>query len=342
MKKRRISPGIRIYFTTITFIGFLLSIGISYLVTEILRWLNIVISVSPIGWILFFSIIFASIVSTFLSYHFAKPYKKICDAMRNVAAGDYKTRIHEEKHIHEINEIYHNFNLMAEELDSTEILKSDFISTVSHEFKTPINAIEGYSMLLQGEDSPEDKRQYVDKILFNTKRLSTLVGNILLLSKVDNQVIKGKQTNFRLDEQLRQAILLLEREWTKKDIEFDIEMESIEYFGSEDILLHVWTNLIGNAIKFDPQGGYIRMRLTKQEQDIIFTIDDNGPGISPEHQKHIFERFYQCDNSHKEEGNGLGLALVKKILDNCDGKIETNNLHPGCRFTVTLPCQPEK
>ena len=231
---------------------------------------------------------------------------------------------------------------MPQELRSTEILQTDFVSSVSHEFKTPINAIEGYATLLQDTDgiSEEEREQYVEKIMFNTKRLSSLVGNILLLSKIDNQSIGSKATRFRLDEQIRQSIMLLEPEWVKKDIEFDVDLDDISINGNEALLHHVWDNLIGNAIKFNPQGGSISLRLKETADFVVFTVDDCGPGIAEEAKKHIFDKFYQADTSHKQEGNGLGLALVKQILDVTAGRITVENLEgSGCRFKVELKKQ---
>ena len=160
------------------------------------------------------------------------------------------------------------------------------------------------------------------------------------MSKIDNQPIQTKQNTFRLDEQIRQAIVLLEPEWVKKDVEFEVDMEDIEYCGNEGLLHHVWYNLIGNAIKFNPRFGLIRIRLKNKGEDILFEIEDSGPGISEEAKKHIFDKFYQGDSSHKEEGNGLGLALVKKILNLSNGEITAENIPGGgCRFTVVLKKQ---
>ena len=177
----------------------------------------------------------------------------------------------------------------------------------------------------------------MDKILFNTQRLSSLVGNILLLSRIDNQAIPHKGAPFRLDEQIRQAIVLLEPEWVKKDIEFDVEMEDITIEGNENLLFHVWNNLIGNAIKFDPPNGLINIKLHKKGDKAVFQIEDSGPGISDEGLKHIFDKFYQEDSSHKQEGNGLGLALAGRIVSLHGGSITAENLPGGgCRFTVEL------
>lgn len=284
------------------------------------------------------SLIIGLLVTGFMSKWFFDPVKKLLSAMEKVADGDFSTRLETKSSSKEIREIYSGFNLMASELGAIEILQTDFVSNVSHEFKTPINAIEGYSTLLQGDENLSDEqKQYVDKIMFNTKRLSDLVGSILLLSKIENQPIPSNQTTFRLDEQVRQSIVALEPAWSKKDIEFDVEMDSIEYTGNENMMHHIWDNLIGNAIKFNPECGLICIRLARQNNDVVFTIEDSGPGISDEAKKHIFDKFYQGDSPHKDEGNGLGLALVKKILSVSNGEISVENIDEGgCRFTVVL------
>ena len=284
------------------------------------------------------SLLIGGVVTSLLSKLFFDPIKKLRGAMEKVADGDFSVRLEEKSSSKEIMEIYSGFNLMAHELSATEILQTDFVSNVSHEFKTPINAIEGYSMLLQGSENLDaEQKEYVEKIVFNTRRLSSLVGSILLLSKLENQRIATGQTCYRLDEQIRQSIVALEPAWEKKDVEFDVEMDSVEYLGSEAMMRHVWDNLISNAIKFNPHGGLIRIRMAKQENAVVFTIEDCGPGISEEAKKHIFDKFYQADSSHREEGNGLGLALVKRILTIAGGTITAENMAGGgCRFTVVL------
>ncbi len=271
---------------------------------------------------------------------FYRPIKKLRLAIEQVADGDLTVRLEPDSaYMKEIQEIYSGFNLMTHELAATEILQTDFVSNVSHEFKTPINAIEGYATLLQGFEgmTKQEQTECIDKILFNTKRLSELVGNILLLSKTENQAIDANRKNYRIDEQIRQAILMYETEWTKKDIEFNVEMEDIEYFGNEKLLHHVWHNLIGNAIKFSPEGGLVDISLRKEADFVIFEVSDKGPGLSEQAQKHMFDKFYQGDSSHKQEGNGLGLALVKKIVDACGGKVGAENLPDGgCKFRVVL------
>ena len=284
------------------------------------------------------SLLVGVLVTAFMSKLFFGPIKELRAAMGKVADGDFSINLTTKSTSKEIQEIFMGFNLMTQELKATEVLQTDFVSNVSHEFKTPINAIEGYTTLLQGCDNlDETQQEYIEKILFNTNRLSTLVGNILLLSKLENQSIHTSQTRFRLDEQIRQSIVALEQSWDKKDIEFDVDMESIEYVGSESLFHHVWDNLISNAIKFSPRGGLVTIGLKKQENSIVFVIEDNGDGLSDEAQKHMFDKFYQADSSHKQEGNGLGLALVKRILTIVDGDVIAENKEGGgCRFTVTL------
>lgn len=310
-----------------------------YLLNKVTH-VSISMPIPSLKFLIFVSIIIGGAVTAFLSKTFIKPIQKLKRAMQKVSEGDFEIRLEAKNEFDEIKDIYSNFNLMVKELRATEILQTDFVSNVSHEFKTPINAIEGYATLLQGADEQSKEYQaiYVEKILFNTRKLSNLVGNILLLSKIENQAIKSPLTTFRLDEQIRQSIVWLEEEWVKKDIEFDVELESILYTGSENLLLHVWNNLINNAIKFNPIGGLIELRLYKKEENIVFSVRDNGPGISEQAQKHIFDKFYQSDSSHKEEGNGLGLALVKRILDSCNATISVENVSwGGCRFIVNIP-----
>lgn len=289
--------------------------------------------------LIIFSLVIALIATRFMSKMFFDPIKELRLGMQKIADGKFDTRLETKSNSEEIQELFAGFNLMANELEATEILQTDFVSNVSHEFKTPINAIEGYTMLLQStENIDETENEYIEKILFNTRRLSSLVSNILLLSKLENQSIQTHREKYALDEQIREDILALESLWEPKDIEFDVDLDAVRYYGNKNVLHHVWSNLLSNAIKFSPNGGTIKMRLFKENKKIVFLIEDNGPGLSEEAKKHLFDKFYQADTSHKEEGNGLGLALVKKILSLCDGEISAENMKDGgCRFTVTLP-----
>lgn len=295
-------------------------------------------------WILLSSIVLGGAITTFVGKKVLSPITRLSAAINQVAEGDFSVQLKDSSRISAVQDTYTSFNLMVRGLAATETLQSDFISNVSHEFKTPINAIEGYAMLLQDEgQSPEEQRECVEKILFNTHRLSDLVGNILLLSKVDNQAIAAAPTLYRLDEQIRQAILALEHKWTAQHVDFDVELAPVTYCGNQNLMLHVWTNLIDNGIKFSPPGGVITIRLSQEGSRISCSILDQGPGIPAQALEHIFERFYQADSSHKDQGNGLGLALVKRILDAAHGRVTAQNCpEGGALFQVTLPAAPQR
>lgn len=267
-----------------------------------------------------------------------RPIKKLSEAMDEVASGNFDVHLETGNRIKEIRNIYEKFNVMTKELRSTEILQGNFISNVSHEIKTPITSIEGYTMLLQNNEiSNENKKEFTEKILFNTRKLSQLVGNILLLSKIDNQSIEKKKKKYRLDEQIRQSLLMLEPKWLDKNVEFEVDLDYAVIEGNESMLQHVWNNLIDNAVKYSPKNGLIKMDLKESQDKWIFSISDEGPGIKEEDKNKIFQKFYQSDGSHKQEGNGLGLALVKQILNLYNAKIFVENLpEKGCRFIVEL------
>ena len=318
---------------------FVVDIIASLLVSVSADFFNIKAGFNELSWMLLFGIVLATALTTIFVKFLFNPIRKLGAAMRSVSEGNYDISLNEKKGFIEVRELNHDFNIMTKELNSTEILQTNFVSDVSHEFKTPINAIEGYATLLQNTDTEisEEEETYINKILFNTRRLTHLVSNMLLLSKVDNQTIMEKPVKYSLDEQIRQSIVSLEPKWTEKENEFDVELDSIEYTGHKYLLMHIWNNLIENAIKYGPQGGNIKLRLTRNGDLITFTIEDEGPGIAPDAQKHIFDRFYQEDGSRKEEGNGLGLALVKQIVNIIGGNIFVENLpEKGCRFTVQL------
>lgn len=327
-------------FSSAAFIGSLLSTALALAVVWLLNrrfgvWLGIPYTIR----VLLISILSGAAIAVGLSKIFVSPMMKLGDAMRKVAGGDFTVRLDCTSKIRDVREVYGSFNTMVKELGNTETLKTDFVSNVSHEFKTPINAIEGYASLLQDSQlTDEQKNAYIDKIIFNTRRLSDLVGNILLLSKVNNQTISLKASTFRLDEQVRQSILALESKWEKKEIEFDIDLDEIEYTGYENLLSHVWLNLIDNAVKFSPQNGQIRIRLKQLDGSVTFSIWDNGLPIPKADIDRIFNKFYQGDNSHASEGNGLGLALVRKIVAAAHGTINvTSSEDAGTEFVVALP-----
>lgn len=341
-KAKKIRFSLRTRLTIIVGIVVLGSILISFGIASFLEWvIPFSASIPLLLQLNIFSLIVATVSTHFLSKLFFDPIKELREGMQEIANGNYDIRLTTKSSSAEIQEVFSGFNMMAQELASTEILQTDFVSNVSHEFKTPINAIEGYTTLLQStENIDEAENEYIEKILFNTRRLSSLVSNILLLSKIENQSIQTHQVWFGMDEQVREAIVALESAWAPKDIEFDVDLDDVSYFGNNHMLHHVWGNLIGNAVKFSHQGGKIKIRLRKKDATIIFSVEDDGPGLSEETQKHLFDKFYQGDSSHKQEGNGLGLALVKRILTIVGGEIIAQNKDGGgCRFTVVLPTE---
>lgn len=327
-------------FSSAALVGSLLSTALAMFIVWLLNrrfgvWLGMPYTIR----VLLICILSGAAIAVGLSKIFVSPMMKLGDAMRKVAGGDFTVRLDCTSKIRDVREVYGSFNTMVKELGNTETLQTDFVSNVSHEFKTPINAIEGYASLLQDSQlTDEQKNAYIDKIIFNTRRLSDLVGNILLLSKVNNQTISLKASTFRLDEQVRQSILALESKWEKKEIEFDIDLDEIEYTGYENLLSHVWLNLIDNAVKFSPQNGQIRIRLKQLDGSVTFSIWDNGLPIPEADIDRIFNKFYQGDNSHASEGNGLGLALVRKIVAAAHGTINvTSSEDAGTEFVVALP-----
>ena len=339
-KKKWFGLNMTFYFSLIIILEILLSIGIASGLTYAFdEWFGLFQYIQPPICIFIVGTVVAGGVTIGFNRFFLVPIEKLNGGMDKVTKGDFKFRLDKDKVVvREFRNIYDNFNLMVAELSSMETVQSDFIANVSHEFKTPINAIEGYSMLLQGSgEISDEQRLYIEKILLNTKRLSDLVGNILLLAKLDNQSIQTKSTTFRLDEQVRHAIMLQELKWTEKEIDLDVELDDVSYCGTEDFLLHVWSNLLGNAVKFSPVGGKITIRLQRVVNEIVFTIADEGPGIPDDAKTRIFNKFYQGDGAHKEKGNGLGLALAKRIVDINKGAIGVENLaERGCQFTVIL------
>ena len=284
-------------------------------------------------------IVIGTIITAFMSRSIIQPIRDLSAAAAEIAKGNFKVRVREPTDP-EYSILAQNFNKMAEELAGTETLRGDFISNVSHEFKTPLASIQGFAKLLQSDDITEQEREeYTQIIIDETSRLSKLSSNILRLTKLENQKTVGKKTRFSLDEQIRKILLVLEPEWSKKKIDLDIDLEDIMYVGSEELMAQIWQNIINNAIKFTPEGGKISVKLFRNEKNISAEIWDNGPSIAPDVKAKIFDKFYQGDRSRATEGNGLGLALVKRIIELSEGSIEVENdmKKGGVCFRISLP-----
>lgn len=293
----------------------------------------------PVLFMIFGSLLIGSAIAVYVGKKFIQPIQNISNAFDVLSKGDFSVSVSENDSIPEIREMGKRFNAMVHDLSHVEALRTDFIESVSHEFKTPITSIEGYATLLQNSHlSPEKHNHYVEIIIENSRRLSNLSSNILMLSKLENQEIIPDKSKYRIDEQIRKAILMLEKKWTEKNIDFDMELPFQLYCGNEQLLERVWSNIIDNAIKYSAQDSTIYISMKSEKEIIEVSITDHGIGMTNDVQEHIFEKFYQGDSSRKSEGNGLGLPLVKRIVELCQGTIMVKSiLGEGTTFTVVLP-----
>ena len=264
--------------------------------------------------------------------------RRVTAATREVARGNFNIELFT-RNDDEIGELMRNFNAMTRELRQSEYLKKDFVSTVSHEFKTPITAIEGFARLLRNENlTLEQYNEYTEIIIKETARLGGLSTNLLRLSLLDNSDFVPPDTApFYLDEQIRGTILLLERAWEEKNISFDIDMEEVRYSNAnEELLSQVWINILQNAIKFSPRGGTIGVKVSVSGSFVTVEITDNGPGIAPQHHDKIFTRFYKAGKPG-DDGNGLGLPIAKRIVELFGGEIGFTSQPGSTVFYVKLP-----
>ena len=267
---------------------------------------------------------------------------QISRAMRDIAKGNFKKRVPEKDKnevITEIGDLERSFNQMASDLEGIEMFRNDFINNFSHEFKTPIVSIRGFARQVQsGNLTEEQKKEYIDIIVSESERLATMSQNILLLTKLENQNIVTEKSEFYLDEQIRSCLLLLEKSWSEKNIELDIDLDELKYIFNEEMLSHVWINLFSNAVKFTPNGGKISCSLKKIDEKTVVEISDNGDGMTDEVKARIFEKFYQGDSSHATKGNGIGLNIVQRIVTLAGGRVEVESApQKGSTFTVILP-----
>lgn len=293
--------------------------------------------------ILFLCIVFSTIDSIRRRINFGIPLERILAATREITKGNFKVRlkpIHRIGFRNELDVIMEDFNKMAEELDSNAAMKTDFIADVSHEFKTPLSVIQNYATMIQEPDLDEEKRQEYARILCDTsKNLSELVSNILKLNKLENQQIFPEKKPFNLSEQLCECMLVYEAQFEKKKLEIELELdENLIIKADYDLLMHVWHNLFSNAIKFNCEEGKIFLKLERQANLAVVKVKDTGCGMTEETSKHIFEKFYQGDTSRSTQGNGLGLALVKRVIDITGGDIQVQSeVGKGTEFIVFLP-----
>ena len=268
--------------------------------------------------------------------------KQIATAAKKLVAGDFSARVSKVRRFatdEHFNTIIDCFNQMAQELSGVETLRTDFISNVSHEMKTPLAAMHNYGTLLQAPELSDEKRlEYAKGVTQGSRRLADMVANILKLSKLENQQIFPNATRFDLGEQLCEALLQFESVWEKENIEIETDIaQDVTVWADRELLSLVWNNLLSNAFKFTPGGGTVRLSLTTSDRYAVVKVEDTGCGMSAETGAHIFEKFYQGDTSHATRGNGLGLALVKRVVDIVRGEISVESvLGEGSAFTVRI------
>jgi signal transduction histidine kinase len=270
-----------------------------------------------------------------------RPMRRLSEAAKKIAQGDFSVRIAPARKDGKkdfVELMFDDFNTMAQELESIELLKDDFIANVSHEIKTPLAVIQNYASALQGETlGLEERSEYVKTIIVSAQKLSALTSNILKLNKLEHQEAPASALAFDLSEQLRRCALAFEDIWERKNISFDADLDEVAVCYDENMLEIIWNNLISNAVKFTAPGGSISLSLKKLPGFTELRIRDSGCGMDEETQKHIFDKFYQGDRSHSQEGNGLGLALVKKAIDISGAEISVaSKAGEGATFTVRL------
>ena len=266
-----------------------------------------------------------------------KPVKQLINGMNSLAEGHFEERLDFGKET-PMKDLADTFNTLAGELQNTEMLRSDFVNNFSHEFKTPIVSIHGFAQLLQkAQNLTDEQQEYVDVIAEESRRLAYMATNVLNLTKIENQSILAETTEYNLSEQLRKCILLLEKKWMEKDISFDADFGEYTIRADQELLKQVWVNLLDNAIKFSHKGSEVGVAITQSVDFVRIAIQNHGPMIAAEEQKRLYDKFWQGDPSHAAQGTGIGLAVVKKIVDLHGGMIEVNSTPEQTVFTVSLP-----
>lgn len=344
--RKKIFSQLWIYFACIVFISILVTLlcflGFIFLLShktvpaseQQATWFPLVVFAG-------FSMMVGTGISIFVGRRILLPISDLRTNMSKVATGDFSIRMDEQQKVEEVQQLYKDFNVMVQELSSIETLRNDFVSNVSHEFKTPLATIQGYVQLLQAPNiSEEEKQVFLQRIIESITQLSQLTENTLKLNKLENQRIKLEKRPFRLDEQIREVIVFLQPKWEQEQLQLEINLESVNFFGNEEFLYQVWLNLMDNAIKYNQPQGKIKIRLTQNATQVIVEVTDSGVGMDQETQARLFEKFYQGESSRQFSGNGLGLSLVKKIVELHHGKISYNSI-PKVGTTVIIQLDKE-
>lgn len=290
--------------------------------------------------------IIGSVIMWFGSSYLIKPIIKLRDGFRQVTDGNFNVVIDRNskyrgnyQYSNELDELTENFNRMVKELNNMDYMRKDFMSNVSHEVKTPVAAITGFTeILLDGGLSEKEQKEYLSLVNEQSIRLSNLCENMLRLSRLDNQEIVPQSDIVQVDEQIRKTVIVLSEKWQEKEMEFHLDLEKNRVKSNEDLLSQVWMNLIDNAIKYSEVGKRIWIKESSNENEIVVEIKDEGIGIDSDKMDKIFDKFYQCDESHKKKGNGLGLSIVKRIVTMLYGTIQCESeWGKGTKFIVRIP-----
>lgn len=283
------------------------------------------------------SLVFGSIISLIVIHNPIRYINRLISSMDRLAKGDYSTRISMGKG--KIGgSVEKSFNKMAEELENTEMLRSDFINGLSHEFKTPIVSIRGFAKLLKKSGLTDTERmEYLNIIDEESQRLARLSNNVLELTKLENQSILTDVTYYNLSEQIRRVMVLLEKKWSARNIIPILDFKEYFITANEELLKQVWINLIDNAIKFVPESGELEVKIAQNEDGIRVDVINEGQPISEEEKNRIFRKFYQSDKSHSSEGNGIGLSIVKRIVELHNGSINVNSGNGRNNFSIFIP-----
>ena len=347
-RDRRSLTSLTIIVSLMVFCMLCSAIGLAVLGVYVLKWAGVMageveeMDMSAI-------VLFMSVISLILGWVLVffliriplKPIHTLIMRMNRLAKGDFKARIEEESLLSNhpaIREINHSFNKLAEELEQTEMLRSDFINNFSHEFKTPIVSIAGFAKLLKrGSLTEEQRLAYLNSIEEESMRLAYMATNVLNLTKIENQSILTDVTSFNVSEQVRSAVLLLENKWDEKCIDLQLDFDEHTIEGNEELLKQVWINLVDNAIKFSPYAGTVILDVVDKADSVVVSISNTGPEIPPDKIDKIFRKFYQAEESHANAGNGIGLAIVKRVVELHRGKTSVVSEQGKTTFTICLP-----
>ena len=343
MQEKAPITSLTLFLSAFVFGIFAIAISFTAICVWVLNQAGVLVDVEIRSIILFMSLnslLIGGVMAFFSCRIPLKPIHQLIYKMNCLAKGEYHTRLSFGPSLSAnptFAEITESFNTMAEELENTEMLRMDFINNFSHEFKTPIVSITGLAKLMaKGNVTEEERMQYLHAIEEESSRLSAMATNVLRLTSVENQAILKDVTSFNLSEQVRSAVLLLEPKWSRKNL--NIALDFLEYTveANEELLMEVWINLLDNAIKFSPEGGTLSLALTESEHSLCVAIGNEGITIPKEKQERIFQKFYQADESHATMGNGIGLAIVKRIVDLHKGQISLVSEDGYTEFRITL------